>query len=221
MLTGRIPWQLGEINTLESLKLGSNQLTGEMPEDICDLKNLDDLVADCREVECDCCSACNFDPTESPTARITISPFPTAAPIKTPSPTATPTNTPTTATPTVCVDEIEVVQDCFHMGDKIVVNFVNCNPRNDDWIGLYSEDADPEDLGYALLWQWACGDQACRGEAKSGTVSLDFQSIGEPHLDVWPLQKDRYKVYLIRRNPGGPYSGYAETERFKVKEDNC
>jgi hypothetical protein len=107
------------------------------------------------------------------------------------------------------------------LGEDIVINFVNCNPENDDWIGVYPDWTDTQDLGYAQLWAWSCGDQDCRGKTTSGTITFNGRFVGEPNLDAWPLDQDDYKVYLIRRNPGGPYSGYVESDKFKVKRNSC
>ena len=66
--TGTIPSQLGELKLLKSLQLQANELSGEMPSEICSLRSgaLEGLVADCdstdpfSQVSCDltCCSEC-------------------------------------------------------------------------------------------------------------------------------------------------------------------
>ena len=157
MLTGEVPEQLGDIESLESLKLGGNSLTGDLPESICSLDDLETLSVDCKEVECSCCTECVQDATPTPTAAPST-PIPTATPT-TSAPTERSTPSPTTpsptASPTVCVNSIETTTDCFNQGEEIVVNFRNCNPRDDDWIGVYPDWANSENLGTALLWSWA------------------------------------------------------------------
>ena len=67
---GKIPSQLGNIAKLKTLQLQSNELTGDMPNEICTLRTggvLGELVADCDQddlfdkVSCDtatCCTDC-------------------------------------------------------------------------------------------------------------------------------------------------------------------
>jgi hypothetical protein len=243
-LTGRIPQELGDVDGLKALSIGNNQFSGNVPWQLCELENLYTLVADCFRNACDCCSKCETTiaptdkPTPAPTNSPTITPEPTSAPTTpeptssptTPAPTRKPTSKPTVATqsptkaptprPTICVPEIEYVADCIDIGQKIEVRFTNCNPRADDWIGLYNKDADLTNLGSALHWSWLCGDQNCNKSAKSGTIVFDANSIGPPN-GVWPLERNDYYVYMIRRNSGGPYAAYAETGKMKIREDNC
>ena len=247
-LTRPVPWQLGNVYSLQALQLSFNFLTGEISNGICNLKNLETLTADCSEMDCWCCTECSpldttttpgpteapsESSTQSPTNEPTVSPTagpttqsptnkPTASPTAAPttqSPTNEPTASPTTA-PTTCKDKIEVVQDCVAQGEDIVINFLNCNPRDDDWIGLYPDWIDSQNLFYAHLWSWTCGDQNCRGRTTRGPMTLNEGNVGEPNIDVWPLEPYDYKVYLICGNPGGgPYSGYAESATFKVKKN--
>eukprot|EP00529_Nitzschia_sp_RCC80_P006065 CAMPEP_0113514140 /NCGR_PEP_ID=MMETSP0014_2-20120614/40243_1 /TAXON_ID=2857 /ORGANISM="Nitzschia sp." /LENGTH=1036 /DNA_ID=CAMNT_0000410603 /DNA_START=553 /DNA_END=3660 /DNA_ORIENTATION=+ /assembly_acc=CAM_ASM_000159 len=69
-LTGSIPTQMGSLIELQSLNLGSNaMMTGEMPEEVCNLGDLQQgfarsmpptLVVDCS-IRCDCCNPCCGD----------------------------------------------------------------------------------------------------------------------------------------------------------------
>jgi hypothetical protein len=197
-LTGRIPQELGDIDGLRTLSIGTNNFSGNVPWQICELGNLETFVADCFRNSCDCCTECT--PTPAPV---------TQSPTERPSP-----------SPTVCVPQIEFVADCIDIGQEIEVRFTNCNPRPDDWIGLYSKDADMTRLGPALLWSWACGDQSCNEAAKSGTVVFDASSIGPPD-GTWPVERNDYYVYMIRRDSGGPYSAYAETSKMKIRDNQC
>jgi len=65
-----IPSQLGKLKVLESLMLQANELSGDMPDEVCSLRTmgaLKELIADCdsedpfSQVSCDvdtCCSEC-------------------------------------------------------------------------------------------------------------------------------------------------------------------
>ena len=64
MLSGSIPPSLGEIQlmNLHTFFLHENDLTGTMPDSVCDLPLLEDLTTDCGggspENVCGCCSVC-------------------------------------------------------------------------------------------------------------------------------------------------------------------
>lgn len=90
--------------------------------------------------------------------------------------------------------------------DDIIASFTNCDPAFDDWIGVYPSSADPNDLGDPSdRWVWACGTKVCRGSVDAGTVTFrNLGAVGE------------FKISLIRRNSGGPYSAYAESESFDI-----
>jgi len=67
-LLGSIPDELGNLNSLKTLLLEGNDLTGTMPESVCALRQNDNLTGssqaldllsvDCDEVECECCTNC-------------------------------------------------------------------------------------------------------------------------------------------------------------------
>lgn len=71
MFEGRVPPTLGQNRNLQVLTLHGNRLTGQMPEEICELRenyNLEVLEADCGEgagggespiFECRCCTTCH------------------------------------------------------------------------------------------------------------------------------------------------------------------
>mmetsp|Transcript_23612 Transcript_23612/g.33127 ORF Transcript_23612/g.33127 Transcript_23612/m.33127 type:complete len:234 (+) Transcript_23612:311-1012(+) len=60
---GQIPKDFGKLGELTSLELHSNDLTGDMAPEICELKNfgvLVELTADCvKDISCGCCSYCH------------------------------------------------------------------------------------------------------------------------------------------------------------------
>jgi hypothetical protein len=104
------------------------------------------------------------------------------------------------------------------MGETIEVEFGNCDPLSDDWVGLYDSSADPDNLDYPLLWLWSCGDQICRRAAHAGDLDFDASSEG---LADWPLQEGIYTVYLLRNSlSGGPYEHFRESRDIRVA-DSC
>ena len=49
-LSGRIPNSLEDMDSLESLYIGENDLTGDLPRNVCKLRNLDVISLDCGDV---------------------------------------------------------------------------------------------------------------------------------------------------------------------------
>ena len=118
-----------------------------------------------------------------------------------------------------CNNEIRVTKDCFATeknAESITLTFSNCDPRGDDWIGLYRDGVNPNALPEPLLWAWTCGDQSCAGATRQGSVTLNHKTLGENVQ--WPLVKENYKVFLIRRSAPGVI---AESQTFKLKKNKC
>jgi hypothetical protein len=60
-LTGYIPSEFERLVNLVSLKLGGTSLTGEVPEDVCELLGkgvLEAIEVDCEQIECYCGCVC-------------------------------------------------------------------------------------------------------------------------------------------------------------------
>lgn len=212
--TGTIPSELGNLARMTTLEVGYNNLSGQMPWEICSNAALDLLEADCYAVQCDCCTICALTP--DPTTTPTMSPT-TIAPT-TPAPSVAVTPSPTVL-PTTCVPSISWVSDCIEVGDPIEVQYQNCEPQFGDWIGIYDRNADPANLGAPYLWVWACGTQSCRGAPQVNTVILDESAV-DNQAGVWPLPRGDYFAYLIR-NSGGPYEALLLSERMKLREEQC
>jgi len=73
-LTGTIPTELGALASLELLWLFNNNLSGSMPQDVCNLRTTNGgllflLQADCKsEVVCSCCTRCFKKKSHQPVA---------------------------------------------------------------------------------------------------------------------------------------------------------
>jgi hypothetical protein len=122
-----------------------------------------------------------------------------------------PTDSATDSVPTksnACSDWIHTDATCYANKMALFVSFNNCDPLEDDWIGVYPSDADPENLGSASVWVWSCGTIDCEG-ARSN--------------DVFPIEQDlppgTFKAFLVRRQTGGPYSSYASSDEFTIEEE--
>ena len=65
-LQGTIPTELGLLTSLQGLGVYRNSLEGAVPNEVCVLRDinggsLEELYADCEEVECTCCTVCCVD----------------------------------------------------------------------------------------------------------------------------------------------------------------
>ena len=155
-------------------------------------------------------------PTDSPTRKPTRSPIasdPTPFPVDattsepTPGVTEEPASVPT---PTAeCFDSLTANKLCYENGDDIIFSFDNCQPRADDWVGIYHISTDKSFLREPIAWVWGCGDQFCQEEIAKGQVT--FYSV---------QGRGRYIAYLVRQSNSYPYEAYAETEIFRVG-DSC
>lgn len=167
-------------------------------------------------------------PTPAPTPDPTAAPTPEPTPEPTPNPTADPTVRPTeagtaaTTSSLTCASRVSVNQDCYFMSENVlVVDFDNCDPQPDDWIGVYPNGADfvEESSGLELLtdnwitWAWTCGDQAC--DVSPTTNSFAFSVDPEdPAYELFEL-----RAFLIRASSNGPpYQVMAKSEPFALAD---
>ena len=234
-LSGSIPTQFGNLQRLKNFTVGNNNITGNVPPEVCGLNDLAIFETDCQKVTCTCCTVCA--PTATPTVEALtpapsqgVSPAPSGSPSGTEPPTLTPTKLATepptsipTAKPTICTDFIKWVPKCIDIGEDVVVEFQNCDPQFGDWIGIFSKDADPSNLPEAALWVWACGSQSCRGSPQTNTVTLnedDADTQSAQDGTAWPLRPDDYIAYLIR-NVGPPYTAVLSSDKMKIRENAC
>ena len=58
-LTGTIPSSLGEISSLTRFEFGTNNITGSVDSFLCTGRSWVELIGDCNEVVCTCCTTCN------------------------------------------------------------------------------------------------------------------------------------------------------------------
>ena len=73
-LSGTIPIEFDGLSSLTNLELDRNDLTGTMPDGVCDvflsLSSVENLpVVDCDEVYCPCCEGCVLPSSDSGTRR--------------------------------------------------------------------------------------------------------------------------------------------------------
>ena len=112
----------------------------------------------------------------------------------------------------VCQDAIETGFLCYGVGHDLEIGFKNCEPAEDDWIGIYAPDADPNNLGDPINnnWWWTCGPTQCDQLFNTGV--LYFTADVEP---------GNYRAFLIRGEEldDGRYEAYAWSDTFEVHYD--
>jgi hypothetical protein len=116
-----------------------------------------------------------------------------------------------------CSTNISVVQDCFFgIENVIVVNFENCKPEDEDWIGVYPDGTSFDDgspttewTSYNYIdWAFTCGDTIC--DDSPLTYSFAFPADDNSAYDFLSL-----RVYLLRNTINGPpYEVIAKSEYF-------
>jgi hypothetical protein len=154
-------------------------------------------------------SPTTLEPTASPASSPSSQPsdLPTASPT-TLEPTASPTSSPQ---PTPCTNQIYVDQSCYVQGEAVVtIDFSQCSPQRDDWIGIYIDGANPQTLGDSYVdWSWACGSQSCSGTAERNTFTFNSANFA----------RQSYRAFLIR-NSRSPYASIATGDVFTIAQ-NC
>jgi hypothetical protein len=131
---------------------------------------------------------------------------------KTPStPHTVPSPSPTKS-PSECLGE-EIVTDksCFSLQEAISVSFQQCDPRGDDWIGIYPVGSDPLFLGENYFeWSWSCGDKTCQGASMENTIEINS------------IQHGWYQAFLVMDSPyGAPYHSVASSAPFRITSSQC
>lgn len=121
---------------------------------------------------------------------------------------------PVTYGPTACVNAISALVACVAPGEDINTAFLNCDPQDDDWVGIYAVGVDYSTLPNPPVWSWACGSRNCR-EAVS-TQQMPLSSV-HAATNAWPLQEGAY-VLVLARNSAQPYTAFAISAEFSVQE---
>ena len=157
-------------------------------------------------------------PTTPPTASQTRSP--THAPIVLAVIPLAPPPVPATAAPSAvpqlspsdsptCRDIIAVNEECvLGWRDDINVDFGNCDPKDDDWIGIWSDDENPDDLSENYVdWVWSCGTQSCIGSPNANRVVFEKNRL--------PL--GNFRAFLVHEPKSeAPYSSHVMSQSFAV-----
>ena len=141
-------------------------------------------------------------PLSPPPVGVSVAPVPgTAAPSAVPQP--SPSDSPT------CRNAIAVNEECvLGWRDDINVDFGNCDPQDDDWIGIWPDDENPDNLSENYVdWVWSCGTQSCLGAPNSNRVVFEKNRL--------PL--GIFRAFLIHEpRHGAPYYSHVMSQSFAV-----
>ena len=150
------------------------------------------------------------NPEASPVAEVTEMPvFITSRPTRLPTQeTRTPTDEPSTCESILVVDNFCYVDD----EDNILVDFINCDPQDDDWVGIWLASEDPDNLsGNSYAWAWSCGSQNCDGAPTTNRIAFETSRLGF----------ETFRAFLVNETPQNQsYVSHAMSEPFTVQR-NC
>jgi len=114
--------------------------------------------------------------------------------------------------------EISTNWDWYYYEEEIVVSFEYSDPQDRDWVGIYSDTANPANEE-PLLWLYTCNGQACYGSEEEGVLTFGYGSPSEDEAGSFPLPEGHY-VAVLGRNPHKPYNILASTPAFEVFGSN-
>jgi len=89
----------------------------------------------------------------------------------------------------------------------ITVNYQNCDPQPDDWIGIYEciPDGLDEFKYHPNIWLWTCYDSVCANDEDNsqGTVVFNdnLPTYTQYGLHSYPIEPGCY-VAVLNRNEG-------------------
>lgn len=104
----------------------------------------------------------------------------------------------------------------YFAGEDIVVSFVNGEPEQGDWVGIFRVSAPSNNLRTGEMWQWICSGQ---GSGCGSLVSDGTLVFGED-FDVnwrqrWPLRGGEYRA-VLSRDIGPPWPVIEESATFEI-----
>jgi hypothetical protein len=147
--------------------------------------------------------------TEAPVAATEAPVAATEAPVAT-DPPVTETMTPTIAATEGCVTSLAPAEACYEPFQGLTIDFDNCAPLGDDWIGIWPAGAitNPARLPEPLIWLWTCGSQNC-----NAPILEDSLLFGEG------LSTGTYVAHMIRLSEDqAPYtSSYAVSDSIEIR----
>lgn len=102
-------------------------------------------------------------------------------------------------------------QTCYGLDETIEVDMFNCEPEDDDWVGIWSNEIDTEIIGNDFSdWKWSCGTVSCLGSASSLVLNFDARTLGV----------GEFRAFLLDAEPKtAPFKADAISRVFRVGED--
>lgn len=123
---------------------------------------------------------------------------------------ATTVNTKRLEDPSTCTSTISTHKTCYENGETMEIIFNNCDPKAEDWIGIFPAWMDVSSLRQPLTWVWACGNQFCNIPVLSGIAKLyQVQGFGG------------FRIFLLRDDPTNDagFSASAVGNEFRISTD--
>lgn len=239
-LTGEVP--VLNSDALELVQVGLNDLTGSIPDEICNQPSLVHITVDCEELVCTCCTDC---PEFTITTPVEVPPgdgnddgqviqgdddfapidddgngngdddgnfFGNLA------------GGAATDAPTECAS-LTVGEACYVADNRMVIDisYFNCDPREFDMIAMYPDLPDIS-ITFRNAWFWVMGcgitdDKTCSGVFQDGRVFLENQPSEELGFSPWPFESGAYRLHLIRLVGNGDVESLAQSDSFRITAD--
>jgi hypothetical protein len=90
-------------------------------------------------------------------------------------------------------------------------------PNIEDWVGIYPDSADSNDLGTPVAWFWLCGDKKHKCRTSVGSATFPWLPPGN-YKAIMSRNRDAVGPYANY----GPYASYAESQPFEIQRgDKC
>jgi hypothetical protein len=175
------------------------------------------------------------EPTDSTPAPIPASTPAPVVPVSTPAPVVPAPTQPPVLSPGASCNSIETTRSCYVRSSmtQITVNFANCEPQFDDWIGIFPSEEASDYLLNDQLWVYACGGQTCKVAASEGTVNIDHEDFDDSSATLsptdpndgsylsFPIPAGTYRVHLMRDSENGPWVAHASSAVFEISDNGC
>eukprot|EP00536_Pseudo-nitzschia_multiseries_P002667 jgi/Psemu1/5973/gm1.5973_g len=98
-----------------------------------------------------------------------------------------------------CSNSVSVVPDCYFWTENVaVVDFKNCNPQDEDWIGVYPDGTAIEDDESSVVVAWAgddyidwaftCGNIGCAGSPTTNSFAFPINNNNPAYNDLASLR---------------------------------
>mmetsp|Transcript_14326 Transcript_14326/g.40768 ORF Transcript_14326/g.40768 Transcript_14326/m.40768 type:complete len:327 (+) Transcript_14326:375-1355(+) len=154
--------------------------------------------------------------TDGGAGTTTNSPTPLAGTIApTQLPTTGDTASPTQAPTIPCANLLTIDSTCYADPTSLALELTNCDPQEDDWVGIFPAPAVTSDLmgDNYVAWAWTCGSRDCRESPSENQFDMPLPE----------LANGMYQAYLLRNTEtnDGPFPTILASPVFEVTDGVC